>query len=202
MKQQETTIEARLTEVISNGGRDATNAVKEYEQHVSESTTQLAQSTEESSSNTTKMITDFTSSVSSILTKHNKVYQDARASIDSVAEVVDEHELSIYEATGESPAKRDRLDTSAILQVENDAEIRARYVPTPDTTMDESNQVKDLIHIESQFCLRKSKTKMSPRSQWTNLPRQQGIDHLSAQLNRIVRIMLREKAFPAFLCSR
>ena len=145
MKQQETTIEARLTEVIVNGGRDTTNAVKEYEQHVSESTTQLAQSTEESSSNTTKMMTDFTSSVSSILAKHDKVYQDARASIDSVAEVVDEHELSVYEATGESPAKRDRLDTSVILQVENDAEIRARYVPTPDTTMDESNQVKVFI---------------------------------------------------------
>ena len=200
MKQQETTIEARLTEVIANGERDTTNAVKEYEQHVSESTTQLAQSTEESSSNTAKMMTDFTSSVSAILAKTDKVYQDATASIESVAEVVDEHNLSVYEPTGESPAKRDRLDTSAILQVENDAEIRARYVSTPDTTMDESNQVKVPFHIKSQLCFRKWKKKMSPKSQWTSLPHQQRIDHLSEHWK--VSTMLLEKAYREFPCSR
>ena len=141
MKQQETDTEARLAKIIANGGQNTTQAVMGYEHHVAQSTAQLAQSTEASSNKTTKMMTDFTTSVSSILAKHDKVYKDATASIESVAEVVEEHELSIYEPTGESPAKRDRLDTSAILQVENDAEIRARFVPSRDTTMNESNQV-------------------------------------------------------------
>ena len=65
--------------------------------------------------------------------------------VSALGDAVDEHELSVYESTGESPAKRERLDTSTILVVENDAEIRTRYVPPPPPSeANESNTDKSV----------------------------------------------------------
>ena len=141
MKQDQSTIEASVQEAIQAGSKKHTQAAESAFSSTSEQCSNLVKETEEKSSKTTSAIVGMKTSSTEFLAEESKALTQVQASATALHDVVDEHNLTIYEETGETPSKRERLDTSVILQVETDSELRARYVPTPDISLEESNQV-------------------------------------------------------------
>ena len=149
MKQDQSTIEVSVQEAIQVGSTKHTQAAEDALACTTEKCSSLVKQIEEKSSKTTSSIKEMKTSSSEFLMEEGKALGLVQASATALHDVVDEHNLTIYEETGETPSKRERLDTSVILQVETDNELRARYVPTPDISLEESNQV--IVKIQNLF---------------------------------------------------
>ena len=149
MKQDQSTIGATVQGAIQAGSKKHSQAAESAFSSTSEQCSSLLKETEERSSKTTSATISMKTSSTEFLAEENKALSQVQASATALHDVVDEHNLTIYEETGETPSKRERLDTSVILQVETDSELRARYVPTPDISLEESNQV--IIRVRRLF---------------------------------------------------
>ena len=141
IKQEETKNERAFQETLAKGEKELTGVINSHAEDLQSGLTAFGATTKEETIATTTSISNFTKATTTAFSAHVKVIDDAQASIASLADVVDEHELSTYDADGESPQKRERLDTSTILQVESDAEIRERKVPSRETTLDDNNSL-------------------------------------------------------------
>merc|ERR1712106_838338 len=141
IKQEETKNERAFQETLAKGEKELTGVINSHAEDLQSGLTAFGATTKEETIATTTSISNFTNATATAFSAHVKVIDDAQASIASLADVVDEHELSTYDAEGESPQKRERLDTSTILQVESDAEIRERKVPSRETTLDDNNSL-------------------------------------------------------------
>merc|ERR1711892_76640 len=141
IKQEETKNERAFQETLAKGEKELTGVINSHAEDLQSGLTAFGANTKEETIATRTSISNFTNATTTAFSAHVKVIDDAQASIASLADVVDEHELSTYDADGESPQKRERLDTSTILQVESDAEIRERKVPSRETTLDDNNSL-------------------------------------------------------------
>ena len=151
IKQEETNNERVFQETLAKGDKALTSAVTSHAEDIQSGLSAFGDTTKESTIATTASINDFRNATTAAFTAQVKVIDDVQASIASLADVVDEHELSTYDANGDSPQKRERLDTSIIAQVETDAEIRERYAPSRETTMDGDNSLDQSNQVILSF---------------------------------------------------
>jgi len=117
-------IKAVTTKITSEISSEQSAAFEEYNKLASQHQAKY----DASSSKSAQLIDESNAESDKYFKSQIKYSDDVVAQVKALVDTVDGHNMSIYEPD-EVPAKRERMDTSVVLQVESDEQILERYVP-------------------------------------------------------------------------